>query len=145
MKRRFLSIAWIGVIFLVVFSVAAGQPTVTSPTPEKVPVYQPKHYPFDGGERAVYKASWNGIPVATAVISTTSQMIDGKKFYNVRVEAKTSASTRFDLENARYDHFNHRGQSACTDPVHLQSKRKPKDHRYGGPVRSYREEMVRSS
>lgn len=92
MKRRFLSIAWIGVIFLVVLSSAAGQPKVNSPTPEKVPVYQPKHYPFDGGERAVYKASWNGIPVATAEISTTSQMIDGKKFYSVRVEAKTSAA-----------------------------------------------------
>jgi hypothetical protein len=91
MKRRFLSIAWRGVIFLVVSGSAAGQPTVNSPTPEKVPVYQPKHYPFDGGERAVYKASWNGVPVATAVVSTTSQMIGGKKFYTVRVEAKTSA------------------------------------------------------
>src|SRR6267142_1246141 len=90
MKGRFLLIAWIGVFFLAAFSSAAGQSTVNSPTPEKVPVYQPKHYPFDGGERAVYKASWNGIPVATAEISTTSQMIDGKKFYSVRVEAKTS-------------------------------------------------------
>ena len=92
MKRRFFSIACIGVFFLVKVSAAAGQPTVNPPIPEKVPVYQPKHYPFDGGERAVYKASWNGIPVATAEISTTSQMIDGKKFYNVRVEAKTSAA-----------------------------------------------------
>jgi hypothetical protein len=58
--------------------------------PETVPVYQPKHYPFDGGEKAVYKATWNGISVATAEIFTTSQMIDGKKFYTVRVEAKTS-------------------------------------------------------
>ncbi len=91
MKKRFLSFAWIGVIFLVGSAVPAGQPIVNSPTPEKVPVYQPKHYPFDGGERAVYRASWNGIPVATAEISTTSQIIDGKKFYSVRVEAKTSA------------------------------------------------------
>ena len=90
MKRRFLSIAWIGVIFLVKVSAAAGQPTVNPPIPEKVPVYQPKYYPFDGGERAVYKASWNGVPVATAVIATTSQLIGGKKFYSVRVEAKTS-------------------------------------------------------
>ena len=92
MKWRFLFAAWIGVIFLVKVSAAAGQPTVNSPTPEKVPVYQPKHYPFDGGERAVYKASWNGVPVATADISTSSQIIDGKKFYSVRVEAKTSAA-----------------------------------------------------
>jgi hypothetical protein len=90
MRGEFLSIAWIGVIFLVVSNVAAAQPTVTTPPPEKVPVYQPKFYPFDGGERAVYKASWNGIPVATAVIATTSQLIGGKKFYHVQVDAKTS-------------------------------------------------------
>lgn len=90
MRRGFLSIGCTAVIFLVFFSVAAGQPTVTSPAPEKVPVYQPKFYPFDGGERAVYKASWNGVPVATAVVATTSQWIGGKKFYNVRVEARTS-------------------------------------------------------
>jgi Protein of unknown function (DUF3108) len=90
MRRRFLSIGYTAGIFLVFFNVAAGQPTVPLPAPEKVPVYQPKFYPFDGGERAVYKASWNGIPVATAVIATTSQFIGGKKFYNVRVDAKTS-------------------------------------------------------
>jgi hypothetical protein len=90
MKWRFLSVAWIGVIFLVKVSAAAGQTTVNPPIPEKVPVYQPKYYPFDGGERVVYKASWNGVPVATADIATSSQIIDGKKFYSVRVEAKTS-------------------------------------------------------
>ena len=90
MKRRFLSIVWIGLILLMKVSAAAGQTTVNPPSPEKVPVYQPKRYPFDGGERAVYKASWNGVPVATADISTSSQIIDGKKFYSVRVEAKTS-------------------------------------------------------
>jgi uncharacterized protein DUF3108 len=90
MRRRFLSIGCTASIFFVFFNVAAGQPTVPLPAPEKVPVYQPKFYPFDGGERAVYKASWNGIPVATAVIATTSQFIGGKKFYNVRVDAKTS-------------------------------------------------------
>ena len=90
MRRRFLSIGCTAGIFFVFFNVAAGQPTVPLPAPEKVPVYQPKFYPFDGGERAVYKASWNGIPVATAVIATTSQFVGGKKFYNVRVDAKTS-------------------------------------------------------
>ena len=90
MKRRFLSIVWMGLILLMKLSVAAGQTTVSPPSPEKVPVYQPKRYPFDAGERAVYKASWNGVPVATADISTSSQIIDGKRFYNVRVEAKTS-------------------------------------------------------
>jgi hypothetical protein len=90
MKRRFFSFTWVGVIFLVIVSSAAGQPTVNLPIPEKVPVYRPKYYPFDGGEKAVYKASWNGIPVATAEVSTTSHRVDGKKFYTVRVEAKTS-------------------------------------------------------
>jgi len=79
-----------GLILLMKLSVAAGQTTVSPPSPEKVPVYQPKRYPFDAGERAVYKASWNGVPVATADISTSSQIIDGKRFYSVRVEAKTS-------------------------------------------------------
>jgi hypothetical protein len=59
--------------------------------PEAVPAYQPKHYPFEGGEKEVYLASWNGmISVATAEISTVSTVIDGKKVYQVRVEAKSS-------------------------------------------------------
>jgi Protein of unknown function (DUF3108) len=91
MKGRFLSTTWIGVLFLAISSSPAAQVAGTLPAPEKVPVYQPKYYPFDGGEKAVYKASWNGLPVATAEISTTSHVIDGKKFYTVRVEAKTSA------------------------------------------------------
>lgn len=90
MRHRSWSIAWIGLLLFAVFSSAADQAKVNAPAPEKVPVYQPKHFPFAGGERAVYKASWNGIPVATAEISTTSETIDGKKFYSVRVEAKTS-------------------------------------------------------
>jgi Protein of unknown function (DUF3108) len=92
MNGRFLSTACIGVIFLAISSVPAGQIAATLPAPEKVPVYQPKFYPFDSGEKAVYKASWNGIPVATAEISTTSHVIDGKKFYTVRVDARTSAA-----------------------------------------------------
>jgi Protein of unknown function (DUF3108) len=92
MKGRFLSTTLIGVVFLAIARLPAGQVTANLPAPEKVPVYQPKYYPFDGGEKAVYKASWNGIPVATAEISTTSQLIDGKKFYTVRVEAKSSAA-----------------------------------------------------
>lgn len=91
MKRSSLCFALLSVVCLAVLSSAAGPPTINTPAPGKVPVYRPKHYPFDGGERAVYRASWNGIPVATAEILTTSQIIDGKKFYNVRVEAKTSA------------------------------------------------------
>lgn len=59
--------------------------------PKVVPVYQPKFYPFDSGEKVVYDTNWNGLfSVARAEIVTTSQVIDGKKFYNVRVEAKSS-------------------------------------------------------
>jgi Protein of unknown function (DUF3108) len=92
MKGIFWPTAWIGVVFLAISSLPAGQATDTLPAPEKVPVYQPKFYPFDGGERSVYKASWNGIPVATADVSTTSHVIDGKRFYTVRVEARSSAA-----------------------------------------------------
>ena len=70
--------------------ILAGQ-TTEKPGPGTVPVYRPMHLPFDGGERAIYLASWNGmLSVATAAIYTTPQMIEGKKFYNVRVEAKSS-------------------------------------------------------
>jgi len=66
----------------------AGQALIR---PEAVPVYQPKYFPFDGGEKGVYQASWNGmISVASAEIYTTPTEIDGKKVYQVRVEAKTS-------------------------------------------------------
>lgn len=91
MKRGFLFVLWISIVCLAVVSSAAGQSTFSAPSPEKVPVYRPKYYPFEGGERAIYRASWNGIPVATAEILTIPQMIDGNKFYHVRVEAKTSA------------------------------------------------------
>jgi hypothetical protein len=90
MIRKILVTAGIALAFSVLANSHAGQPSVKLAAPETVPVYQPKHYPFDGGEKAVYKATWNGISVATAEIFTTSQMIDGKKFYTVRVEAKTS-------------------------------------------------------
>ena len=66
----------------------AGQAMIN---PASVPVYQPKFYPFEGGEKAVYRTSWNGmVSVATAEIYTTPTVIDGKKVYRVRVEAKTS-------------------------------------------------------
>jgi hypothetical protein len=59
--------------------------------PEAVPVYQPKYFPFEGGEKAVYRASWNGMfAVATAEIFTTPAVVDGRQVYNVRVEAKTA-------------------------------------------------------
>ena len=59
--------------------------------PEAVPVYQPKYFPFEGGEKAVYRASWNGLfSVATAEIFTSPAVVNGRQIYNVRVETKTS-------------------------------------------------------
>jgi hypothetical protein len=58
--------------------------------PAAVPQYQPKFYPYENGEQASYKASWNGVPVASAEIQTIPIMLEGKKFYRVHVDAKTS-------------------------------------------------------
>jgi hypothetical protein len=59
--------------------------------PEAVPVYQPKYHPFQGGEKAVYRASWNGmVSVASAEILTTPALENGRPVYTVRVDAKTS-------------------------------------------------------
>jgi Protein of unknown function (DUF3108) len=66
----------------------AGEPMIK---PESVPLYQPKILPFESGEKEVYRASWNGmISVATAEVRTVPTVVDGKKVFQVRVEAKTS-------------------------------------------------------
>jgi hypothetical protein len=81
--------------FGIVVTLAAGPVSrgnqVLPIKPEAVPVYQPKFLPFEGGEKAVYRASWNGmISVASAEILTTQTLVDGKKAYRVRVDARTS-------------------------------------------------------
>ena len=66
----------------------AGEATIK---PENLPVYTPKFYPFERGEKEVYRATWNGLfSVATAEVTTTSTVVDGKKVYQVRVDAKTA-------------------------------------------------------
>ena len=80
----------IGIILgcILAYAGQAGQPMIN---PESVPVYHPKVLPFEAGEKAVYRASWNGMfSVATAEIQTVPTIVDGKKVYQVRVEAKTS-------------------------------------------------------
>ena len=58
---------------------------------DAVPAYQPKHFPFAGGEKEIYHATWNGmVSVATAEIHTIPEVIDGKEVFNVRVKARTS-------------------------------------------------------
>ena len=78
---------YIMLIFQLVGVSFAGQ---SNDKPAGLPSYQPKFYPFDGGEKAVYRATWNGIPVATTEVDTTPVWIEGKKFYQVKVDAKTS-------------------------------------------------------
>lgn len=55
----------------------------------EMPRYRPHFYPFEGGENAEYRATWNGIPVGSAEIQTVPLIIDGKKYYQVRVRART--------------------------------------------------------
>lgn len=74
--------------WLAIASSQAGEAPIK---PENVPVYSPKFYPFDRGEKEVYRATWNGMfAVATAEVKTTSTVVDGKKVYHVQVDAKTS-------------------------------------------------------
>ena len=90
MSRTWRALVWAVLMFPLLAS-GEGSPLSGKSPGTAVPVYQPRHYPFDGGEKATYYASWNGIlSVATAEIYTTPQWIEGKKFYNVRVEARTS-------------------------------------------------------
>ena len=74
---------------LIIYSVSQGGEAMINA--DAVPAYQPKYFPFAGGEKEVYRATWNGmISVATAEVHTTPTMVDGRKVYQVRVEAKTS-------------------------------------------------------
>ena len=74
----------IGILFMTAEAQEAAK------VPAAVPLYQPKFYPYENGERASYKASWNGVPVATAEVQTTPVTVEGNKFYRVRIDAKTS-------------------------------------------------------
>jgi hypothetical protein len=80
-----LAIFAIGILFM-----ARAEAQESANVPVAVPLYQPKFYPYENGEQASYKASWNGVPVATAEIQTTPITVEGKKFYRVRIDAKTS-------------------------------------------------------
>jgi Protein of unknown function (DUF3108) len=80
----------IGVVLgcIAAYAGQAGEPMIKA---ESVPVYQPKTLPFEAGEKGIYRASWNGMfSVATAEVQTVPTVVDGKKVFQVRVEAKTS-------------------------------------------------------
>ena len=50
---------------------------------------QPHFYPFDNGESTEYWATWSGIPVASAKIRLDPLFIEGEKFYQVKVRARS--------------------------------------------------------
>jgi len=78
-----LAALWVVVAFVLGSVSEAGQ---HMNKPESVPTYQLKFYPFEGGEKAVYRTSWNGlVSVATAEIYTTSAVVNGKHSYLIIV------------------------------------------------------------
>ena len=89
-KSKLSIIISIGVVLgcIAAYAGQAGEPMIK---PESVPVYHPKTLPFEAGEKGIYRASWNGMfSVATAEVQTVPTVVDGKKVFQVRVEAKTS-------------------------------------------------------
>ena len=118
----------------------AGQAMIK---PEAVPVYQPKFYPFESGEKAVYRTSWNGlVSVATAEIYTTPTTINGKKVYQVRVEAKSSKA--LDLIWKMRDTITSTFDAKSLSPSHFtfsqreNSKIIDTEARYNGPTKSWK-------
>lgn len=51
--------------------------------------YTPRFRSFEEGEKAVYQATWFGVPVASAEIETQPVILDGKKLYHVTVKAES--------------------------------------------------------
>jgi len=89
-KNRLLLVATLlmALAGLAISAAPAAEPMIKL---DAVPVYQPQHHPFETGEKAVYRASWNGLlSVATAEIHTSPALVDGRQVYQVRVDAKTS-------------------------------------------------------
>ena len=75
--------------FFLLFLSLSYAPGLAAEAPESFPTYKPRFYPFDGGEKAVYQASWLGIPVASAEIEMQPVLLDGKKLYRVKVQTRS--------------------------------------------------------
>ncbi|MGH7809121.1 MAG: DUF3108 domain-containing protein [Candidatus Binatia bacterium] len=110
------AVLWLFLAQTAVFAADTPPPMIKL---EAVPVYQPHYFPFQPGEKEVYRATWNGLfAVATAEVQATPKVIEGKKVYQVRVEAKTSRvldliwkmrdtiSSTFDARTLTPSHFN---------------------------------------
>lgn len=86
-KRLFARFCFIAGI-LAISASQAGEATINI---ESLPAYRPKFHPFEAGEKALYRAQWNGlISVATAAITVTPTVVNGRKVYYVKVQAKSS-------------------------------------------------------
>jgi hypothetical protein len=91
MTRRLLKLpSTIKALSLATLFMTAAHAQEPVKVPTSVPLYQPKFYPYENGEKASYRASWNGVPVASAEIETTPITFEGKKSYRVRIDARTS-------------------------------------------------------
>ena len=78
-KSSFLALIGIVLGLIVVSALQAGEAMIK---PEAVPAYQPKHFPFESGEKEIYRVSWNGmVSVATAEVQTVPMVVDGRKVY----------------------------------------------------------------
>jgi hypothetical protein len=121
--------------------------------------YTPRFHPFNSGEKAVYHASWLGIPVASAEIEMQALQQDGKKFYQVTVQAQSwryldlffkmrdVIESKFDAETFHPSRYFFRQRenrkvidtTAVIDPstkkwvVHRQEGKKPKDFEFVSP------------
>ena len=88
MRSLLGAVLWLVLDPTLVLAGQAPQPMIKL---EAVPAYEPHFFPFQPGEKEMYRATWNGLfSVATAEVQTTQGVVDGKKVYHVRVEAKTS-------------------------------------------------------
>lgn len=87
LKKNLRVVLLLSVFFSSILGLAAD-----SPPPEGPPSYRnytPRFRPFDGGEKAVYHASWMGVPVASAEIEMKPVTLDGKKHYQATVKAES--------------------------------------------------------
>jgi hypothetical protein len=88
-KINFLTILW--VVLAALYVPAFGAQDSMAIKPAAVPIYQPKFFPFEDGERQLYRAHWNGlVSVASAAVNATPAVIDGRKVLQVQVEARSS-------------------------------------------------------
>jgi hypothetical protein len=63
--------------------------SLAADSPQPPQNYTPRFRPFDGGEKAIYQASWMGVPVASAEIELRPVTVDGKKLYHATVKAES--------------------------------------------------------